>query len=256
MLVTKPLAADSQQAERLVEEAARRGRVLLVDHTFLYGGAVRKIRDLIASNQLGEIYYYDSVRVNLGLFQPDVNVLWDLAVHDLAIMDYLLPDRPCAVSATATRHIPRKPENVAYLTLFFDSALIAHIHVNWLAPVKIRRTLIGGGRQMVVYDDLEPSEKVKIYDKGVALKYSPDNLYDLLISYRTGDMLAPQLDMTEALRTEVLYFLRCIQRNECPVEECHSAVRVVRLLEAATRSIAMRGAPVDLSPTEAGRKAA
>src|SRR5262245_9816706 len=165
LLVTKPLAATAEQAERLAEEAMRRRRVLLVDHTFVYTGAVRKIRELITDNRLGDVYYYDSVRVNLGLFQHDVNVLWDLAVHDLAIMDYLLPDQPCAVSATATSHIPSKPENVAYLTLFFNSPLIAHIHVNWLAPVKIRRTLIGGSRQMVVYDDLEPSEKVKIYDK-------------------------------------------------------------------------------------------
>jgi predicted dehydrogenase len=247
ILVTKPLAATSEQAERLVEEAVRRNRVLLVDYTFLYTGAVRKMGELIGDKHLGQIYYYDSVRVNLGLFQHDINVLWDLAVHDLAIMDYLLPDRPCAVSATAISHISSQPENIAYLTLFFDSPLIAHIHVNWLAPVKIRQTLIGGSRQMIVYDDLEPSEKVKIYDKGVAFNTNPDNLYQLLISYRTGDMWAPRLDMTEALQTEILYFLSNIQKGTCPQRDRESAIRVVRLLEAATRSIAMRGAPVPIS---------
>ena len=169
VLVEKPLASNSEQALQLIEEAARRKRVLMVDHTFVYTGAVRKIRELITANALGEIYYYDSVRVNLGLFQHDVNVIWDLAMHDLSIMDYVLPIRPSAVSATGISHIPGQPENVAYITLFFENPQIAHVHVNWLTPVKVRHTLIGGSEKMIVYDDLEPSEKVKIYDKGVTV---------------------------------------------------------------------------------------
>src|SRR5215471_8740006 len=208
VMVEKPLTSTSEQAARLVEEAEKRKLVLHVDHTFVYTGAVRKMKELVTSDALGEIYYYDSVRVNLGLFQHDVNVIWDLAVHDLAIMDYVLPSRPLAVSATGISHIPGKPENIAYLTLFFDGNLIAHVHVNWLAPVKIRRTLIGGSQRMVVYDDLEPSEKVKIYDKGITVNNGPETLYRMLIGYRTGDMWAPQIEVTEALQLEAQHFIQ------------------------------------------------
>jgi predicted dehydrogenase len=246
VLVEKPLATTSEQAARLVEEAVRRNLVLLVDHTFVYTGAVRKMRELLSTGEMGELYYYDSVRVNLGLFQHDVNVIWDLAVHDLAVMDLLLDARPSAVSATGVRNIPGKQENIAYLTVFFDSPLIAHIHVNWLAPVKVRRTLIGGSRKMIVYDDLEPSEKVKIYDKGITLESSADSLYKTLVGYRTGDMWAPHLDLTEALRVEAQHFLACIEQGECPVADCEAALRVIHLLEAATRSIALRGSLVEL----------
>jgi predicted dehydrogenase len=246
VLVEKPLASTSDQAARLVDEAVRRNRVLLVDHTFLYTGAVRKMRELVANGEMGEIYYYDSVRVNLGLFQHDVNVIWDLAVHDLSVMDHVLGERPCAVSATGVRNIPGKQENIAYLTLFFDSPLIAHVHVNWLAPVKIRRTLIGGSRKMIVYDDLEPSEKVKVYDKGVTLHGNTDSVYKTLVGYRTGDMWAPHLDTTEALHVEARHFLACIEQGECPVSDGEAALRVVQLLEAATRSIAQRGSLVEL----------
>ena len=177
--------------------------MLAVDHTFVHTGAVRKMRELV-ENGLGDIYYYDSVRVNLGLFQHDVSVIWDLAVHDLSIMDYVLPARPVAVSATGMSHVAGEPENIAYLNLFFESNLIAHIHVNWLAPVKVRRTLIGGSRKMIVYDDLEPSEKIKVYDKGITLNGNPqqngDKRYQMLVGYRTGDMWAPQLDMTRGAR--------------------------------------------------------
>lgn len=247
VLVEKPLAATSEQAVRLIEEADRRNRVLMVDHTFVYTGAVRKIRELVTSNGLGDIYYYDSVRVNLGLFQHDVNVIWDLAVHDLSIMDYVLPSQPCAVSATGMSHVPGEPENVAYLTLFFDGRLIAHIHVNWLAPVKVRRTLIGGSRRMIVYDDLEPSEKVKVYDRGITINESPESIYQMLIGYRTGDMWAPQLDMTEALRTEALHFISCIENGERPITDGEAGLRVVQILEAATRSMAERGRLVELN---------
>ena len=164
VLVEKPLAENSDKCSRMIDEAAKRNLVLMVDHTFAYTGAVRKIRELIAGKQLGEIYYYDSVRVNLGLFQHDVSVVWDLAVHDLSIMEFLFPEKPIAVSATGISHIEGQPVNIAYLTLFFDNDLIAHIHVNWMAPVKVRQTLIGGSEKMIVYNDLEPTEKIKIYD--------------------------------------------------------------------------------------------
>ena len=167
VLIEKPMTCDATEALRLVDEADVRKRILAVDHTFVYTPAVRKIHDLVTKGDLGDIYYYDSVRVNLGLFQHDVNVIWDLAVHDLAIMDYLLPVQPVAVSATGIGHVPGEPENMAYVTLHFDTNVMAHLHVNWLSPVKVRKTLIGGSRKMVSYDDLEPSEKIRIYDKGI-----------------------------------------------------------------------------------------
>lgn len=250
VLVEKPMTCTSDQAYQLIEEADRRNLVLMVDHTFVYTSAVRKMRDLIATNVLGDIYYYDSVRVNLGLFQHDINVIWDLAVHDLSILDYVLPSRPYAVSATGMSHIPREPENIAYLTLFFSDNLIAHIHVNWLAPVKVRRTLIGGSQRMIVYDDLEPSEKVKIYDKGITLNNSADSVYQMLIGYRAGDMWAPHLEMTEALRTEGTHFIQCIERGDRPITDGEAGLRVVKILEAATQSLRKQGRLVELDVAE------
>lgn len=253
VLVEKPLASDTDQVQHLMEVAQKRNVVLMVDHTFVYTGAVRKIRELVESDGLGEIYYYDSVRVNLGLFQHDVNVLWDLAVHDLSIMDYVLPFRPCAVSATGLSHVPGGPENIAYLTLFFEGSQIAHIHANWLAPVKLRQTLIGASRKMIVYDDLEQSEKVKVYDKGITLNghqnQNPEKLYQLLVGYRTGDMLAPQIDGTEALRREIDHFLHCIEQQEEPITGGATGLRVVEILQAASQSVAQRGRPVELRLT-------
>jgi predicted dehydrogenase len=247
VLIEKPLAATSEQALRLIEEADRRKRILMVDHTFVYTGAVDRIQKLITGGTLGEINYYDSVRVNLGLFQHDVNVVWDLAVHDLAILDYVLKVRPCAVTATGMSHVAGQPENIAYLTLFFETNMIAHVNVNWLAPVKIRRTLIGGSRRMVVYDDLEPSEKIKVYDKGITVASDGESLYKLLVGYRTGDMWAPQLDMTEALRTQALHFVHCIQHGEPPITDGEAGLRVVRILEAATQALRARGRLVALN---------
>jgi predicted dehydrogenase len=244
VLVAKPLAASSVQASLLIAEAARRGLTLMVDHTFVYTGAVRRIKELIDGGSLGRLYYYDSVRVNLGLFQHDVNVLWDLAVHDLSIMDYVLGESPRAVAATGAAHIAGQPVNIAYLSCFFDEALIAHHHVNWLAPVKVRRTLVCGDRQMIVYDDLEPSEKVKVYDRGVTLQSAPESVYESLIGYRTGDMWAPQLSPTEGLRVEVQDFLDCIRTGREPVASAQAGLRVVTILEAATESLARGGQPV------------
>ena len=247
VLVEKPMTATSQQAMTLIEEAEKRGRVLMVDHTFVYTNAVDKIRELTQTGELGEIYYYDSVRINLGLFQHDVNVLWDLAVHDLSIMDYVLAQSPTTVSATGLAHVPGQPENIAYMTMFFDGRLIAHVHVNWLAPVKVRRTLLGGSRRMIVFDDLEASEKIKVYDRGISVNPSQENLYQMLIGYRAGDMWAPQLGLTEALATEARHFVDCIEKKQAPRTDGHAGLRVVRLLEAATRSMAQQGRLVSLA---------
>ncbi len=249
VLVEKPLSETSEQAQTLIEEASKRNLILMVDHTFVYTGAVKKIRDLVINDGLGEIYYFDSVRVNLGLFQHDVNVIWDLAVHDLSIMDYVLPVRPQAVSAAGASHISGEPENVAYLTLFFDHALLAHIHVNWLAPVKVKRTLIGGSKKMILYDDVEPSEKIKVYDKGVEVNNGPESIYKMLVSYRTGDMWAPKFDTTEALKIVAKQFLDGIDKRQRPVTGGEAGLRVIRIMEAATRSMKAMGRPESLSLT-------
>ena len=256
VLVTKPLASTSAQGALMIDTAAEMNRVLMVDHTFIYTGAVRRIKDLINGGRLGQLYYYDSVRVNLGLFQHDVNVLWDLAVHDLAIMDYLLGKQPHAVAATGAGHVPGQPVDVAYLTCFFDNNLLTHHHVNWLAPVKIRRTLIGGDRQMIVYDDLEPSEKVKVYDKGLTLTAGDQNgqngqsgmegARELLVSYRTGDVLAPQLGVSEALANVAQHFAECVRHGRRPLTDGASGLRVVRILEAAEQSLIAGGSAVEL----------
>jgi predicted dehydrogenase len=249
VLVEKPMTATSEQAIRLIEEAERRRLVLMVDHTFVYTGAVRKIRALTSSGELGEIYYYDSTRVNLGLFQRDVDVMWDLAVHDLSIMEHVLSGaRPTAVTATGMNHVAGGPENIAYLTIFFEGNLIAHINVNWLSPVKIRRTLIGGSKQMIVYDDMEVSEKVKVYDRGITVKNNPEAVYKMLIGYRSGDIFSPQLDVTEALATEARHFAECIEQGDTPITGGASGLQVVRILEAATISMRERGRLVPLEP--------
>lgn len=251
VLVEKPLTSTAEQALHLIEEAERRRLVLMVDHTFVYTGAVQKIRDLVQSGELGDIYYYDSVRVNLGLFQHDVNVLWDLAVHDLSIMDFVLGRQPTSVSATGLAHVSGRPENIAYLTLFFDDRLIGHFHVNWLAPVKVRRTLVSGSRRMVVYDDLEPSEKVKVYDRGISLNPSTENVYQMLVAYRTGDMWAPQVALREALSVEAAHFVECITSAIRPITSGAAGLRIVRLLEAATQSMAAQGRLVNVATESA-----
>jgi predicted dehydrogenase len=246
VVIEKPLASTSAEAEALIEAAEKRRRVLMVDHTFLYTGAVRKIKELLDGGNLGTILYYDSVRVNLGLFQPDVNVIWDLAVHDVAIMDYLLRTMPIAVSATGIGHLSGCAQSISYMTCLFNDSLIAHVHVNWLAPVKIRRTLLGGNRKMVVYDDVEPSEKVKVYDRGVSLSDKPDSIFQKMIQYRMGDMYAPELETREALSVEVSEFVRCIETGAKPISDGGTGLRVVRLLEAASQSMLQHGSPVEI----------
>jgi predicted dehydrogenase len=248
VFVEKPMTSNSKEASILVEFAAKRKRVLMVDHTFVYTPAVQKIRDLMVDGSVGDIYYYHSTRINLGLFQRDVNVIWDLAVHDLAILDFLLDTRPVAVSASGAGHIRGAPENMAHIALFYPSGFVAHLNVNWLAPVKIRQTLIGGSRRMIVYNDLEPSEKVKVYDRGVNLNVSEEEVNKLRVSYRVGDMWAPHLSVKEALRTEVEAFATCIADDTTPTTSGINGLRVVEMLECAVHSLKQRGHPVEIEP--------
>jgi predicted dehydrogenase len=247
----KPMTQTSLQAQQLIDEAERRRRVLLVDHTFIYTGAVTKMAELIRNGDLGRIYYYDSIRVNLGLFQRDVSVISDLAVHDFSILDYLLEEHPVAVTASGTNHFPGTPENLAYVTLFYDSGTIAHANVSWLAPVKVRQILVGGSKKMITYDDLEPSEKIKVYDKGVHLTDDPDQIREMRVGYRTGDMWAPKVAVTEALRIEGEHFVDCIEHAKVPRTDGQLGLRVVQLIEAASRSMQHRGETVylDRAPT-------
>ena len=245
VLVSKPMVSSTDEAKDLVAEAASRRLTLMVDHTFVYTPAIRLMEKLTADGTLGRIYYYDSVRVNLGLFQHDVNVIWDLAVHDVAIMDYVLPAKPIAVGAVGAGHIPGEPENIAYLTMYYPDNLISHVHVNWLAPVKVRLTLLGGSNRMIVYDDLQVAEKIKVYDRGVTVTDS-NEVYKMLVSYRTGDMWSPRLETTEALQTEIEHFVQCIESGQEAITGGRSGLRTVAALEAATRSMAAGGAPVEL----------
>jgi predicted dehydrogenase len=246
VLVEKPLAQTSDQVRRLVDEADRRGLTLMVDHTFLYTPAVQKIRQLILEDQLGEVYYYDSTRSSLGLFQSDVNVIWDLAVHDISIIQYLLDEDPITVSATGSCHIAGSPENMAHITLFFESKCVAHVSVNWLSPIKVRQTFVGGSKKMIVYDDLEPTEKIKVYDKGITLNAPAENAHQFRIGYRAGDMWAPHIPTKEALETEIEHFVECVSTGASPVSNGLSGLRVIEVLEAASRSIADHGKPVRL----------
>ncbi|KJJ83515.1 Oxidoreductase domain-containing protein [Candidatus Omnitrophus magneticus] len=246
VLVEKPLAASVKEAEELVELADKKGLVLMVDHTFLYTGSVRKIKELVDGGHIGNILYYDSVRVNLGLFQEDINVVWDLAPHDLSIMDYLLKEKPISVRAIGAAHVKKDIENIGYLTLNFASDLIAHFHFNWMSPVKIRLVLISGSEQMVVYDDLMPSEKVKVYATKVRVNNGEDESYKLHYDYRVGDMWAPKVDMSEALGRMCKDFALSIKEKRKPLSDADSGLRIVRILEAAQKSIKSNGEEVKL----------
>jgi len=239
VFVEKPFTSNSAQAEELIELATRKNLTIMVDHTFLFTGAVRKIRELAESGTLGDLYYYDSLRVNLGLFQHDVSVIWDLAPHDLSIMDHIIKAEPEAIVATGEKHL-NGVEDVAYMTVYFPRNIIAHINVNWLSPVKIRTTLIGGQKKMVVWNDLVADEKVRVYDKGVQIT-SGEGIRDLLVSYRSGDMWAPQLAQVEALHVELDYFAACVMDNRTPFNDGQAGLRVVRMLEAAEESIRKKG---------------
>ena len=244
VFVEKPFTSNTAQAEELVNLAQQKNLRIMVDHTFLFTGAVRKICQLLDEGALGNLYYYDSTRVNLGLFQHDINVLWDLAPHDLSIMDHVLKGRPEAIVATGQGHL-NGHEDVAFMTLYFPEKVIAHINVNWLSPVKVRTTLIGGEKRMLVWNDLEADEKVKVYDKGVKIT-NREGLYELLVSYRSGDMWCPQLEQVEALRQELSYFVECVSNSKEPFNDGCAGLRVVQMLEAASESLSKRGALVYL----------
>jgi len=246
VLIEKPMTSNVKEAEELVNLAEKKQLKLFVDHTFVFTGAVRKIKELIRSGEVGDLYYFDSVRVNLGLFQHDVNVIWDLAPHDISIMHYLLEQYPDSVVATGADHLGNGLEDVAYMTVYYPNNLIAHIHTNWLSPVKIRQTLIAGSKKMIVWDDNQPSEKVRVYDKGIKVIKTPDQIYHTLIQYRTGDMYCPKIDTTEALATETQHIVDCLENNAQPLVDGEAGLMVVRILEAAQKSIKQRGKEIKI----------
>jgi len=245
VFVEKPLTVTSGEAEELIRLADRKKLKIMVDHTFLFTSSVRKIKEVIDDGVLGKLYYYDSTRVNLGLFQHDVNVVWDLAPHDLSIMDYCISDKPAAIVATGMGHFNRGLENIAYITIYFNGNMMAHFNVNWLSPVKIRTTLIGGEKKMLVWNDLLPDEKIKVYDKGVAVK-GKEGMYNLMMEYRSGDMWVPRIEHTEALHTELEYFVDCILNNRTPINDARAGLRIVKMLEASDRSLKSGGKQIKL----------
>lgn len=249
VMLEKPLTHKVSEAEDLINMAHKKGLTLMVDHTFLYTGAVRKIKELKVSGEIGQILYFDSVRVNLGLFQHDINVIWDLAPHDISICDYISGKKAKTVNAVGSAHFGKTIENLGYLTVQYEDDLMAHFHVNWLAPVKLRTTLIGGTKQMIVYDDMEPSEKVKIYDKKVVFsddgaKEDKEQVYKALVEYRTGDMRAPKIESTEALKLVAQEFVNSINEKRKPLTSGEDGLHVVRILEAADKSLKQNGARV------------
>ncbi len=244
VFVEKPFTSTSRQAEELIELADRKNLKIMVDHTFLFSGAVRKIREVVDAGTLGSLYYFDSTRVNLGLFQHDVSVVWDLAPHDLSVMDHIITERAEAVVATGSSHLNGHAD-MAFITIYFPGNIIAHVNVNWLSPVKVRTTLIGGKDKMLVWNDLEADEKIKIYDKGVDIA-NGQSVYDVLVSYRTGDVWSPKVEQTEALTYELDYFLKCVTNDQIPINDGAAGLRVVKLLEAAEQSLNDRGRLVAL----------
>ncbi len=239
IFVEKPFTYTVPQAEELINLAEQKGLKIMVDHTFLFTGAVKKIKQIIDDNILGGLYYYDSTRVNLGLFQHDVNVIWDLAPHDFAIMDYLISEKPSAVVACGKAHF-NGLENIAYITVYFEKNIIAHFNVNWLSPVKVRSTLIGGEKKMLIWNDVDADEKIKVYDKGVEVS-NKEGVYDLLVNYRSGDMWAPRIEQIEALKSETEYFVDCIVNNKTPMNDGHAGLKVVKLLDACNESLKSNG---------------
>jgi len=242
----KPMTETVEQGAGLIELAQKNNRVLMMDYTFVYTGAVRKIKDIIDKGELGNLIYYDSTRVNLGLFQQDVNVIWDLAPHDISILDFLMPFKKLAVSATGSHYYGNGIVPKSLLTIYMEDNIVGHINVSWVSPVKIRQTLIGGTSKMIVYDDNHPSEKVKIYDKGVELDFTKEELYHLKVQYRVGDMYAPKLEDHEALALGAQHFADCINRGEEPLTGGEAGLEVVKVLVASEESLQTQGAPVEL----------
>lgn len=236
LFMEKPFTSTSAQAVELVELADRKNLVVMVDHTFLFTGVVRKVKEIYDNGEMGDLLYYDSTRVNLGLFQHDVNVIWDLAPHDFSVIDHLAGLKPLAIAASGYDHYKRNLVNIAHVTIYFEQDVIAYFNLNWLSPVKIRQTLIAGSKKMLVWDDVQPDEKLKVYDKGVEIQ-DPENVHQLLISYRTGDMHSPKLEPVEALRLEARYFVDCVAKGETPFNDGQAGLRIVRWLEASEESL-------------------
>lgn len=246
VLVEKPMTDSVATSRELIALAAARKRVLMVDHTFVYHPAVRKIKALIEAGNLGRLCYIDSTRINLGLFQHDVNVLWDLAVHDLSIVNFLTPERPLAVSAVATAHTPGAPENIGFMVLRYASGMVVHLNCSWVSPVKIRHILIGGDKQMILYNDLDANEPLKVYDSGYQAR-TDEERNRLLFDYRVGDVYSPKIPGGEALAALVTDFLRAIDEGVAPVSDGVFGADVVAILEAAQRSVGLRGQEVALA---------
>jgi predicted dehydrogenase len=246
VLVEKPMAGNARDAEEMICRAERRGLTLMVDHVFIYSPPVRKIKELLDADELGEIYYIDSVRINLGLIQQDVNVLWDLAPHDLSIVDHFLGRLPRSLSAIGTSHTGTGIEDVAYLNLDFGQDLIATFHVNWLSPVKVRHMIFGGSKKSLVYNDLDMVEPIKIYERGIDVATTPESKRGLLISYRTGDILSPYLPREEPLQNMAGHFAECIRGRQSPITGGTAGLRVVHTLDAAQRSIKAQGGRITL----------
>ncbi len=245
VLIEKPMTSNSKEAQLLIELAEKKGLLLMVDHTFLYTGAVQKIKNLIDQNEIGNLQYFDSTRINLGLIQPDVNVLWDLAPHDLSILFYLNNEKPVSVQATGVSHTKNGIENIAYLTINYQSDFIAHFNCSWSSPVKLRNILIGGDQKMILFNDIEPAEKIKIYDTGFQIKNDEDKRR-LLIDYRVGDIFVPKIDQKEALQSMAEDFTQGIINKVTPISNAHKALEVVKVLEAAQISIKNNGKEVNL----------
>ena len=246
VLIEKPMTQSLNHAQELTEIAKSSGLILMVDHTYLFTGALRKIKELVVAGELGELVYFDSNRINLGLFQHDTNVVWDLATHDFAIIDYLFDAKPVKLTCTGAKLGPFEHESVAYTSVMMDNGSIAHISSNWMSPVKVRQILVGGTKRMLVFDDVAPSEKVKIYDKGVEFYEDPNEIYNILVQYRVGDMYAPKIGGSEALAVECRYLLECIDSGQQPFNDGQSGMRVIRLLEAAQESLNRDGAAVTI----------
>lgn len=246
VLVEKPLAQSSCQVQDLIQLSERMEKTLMVDHTFLYTGAVRRMKTLVDSGEIGDLLYFDSIRISLGLVQSDINVLWDLGPHDLSIMDSLCKREPVSISATGVKHLETPYQDIAYVTVQFEGNLIAHFYLNWLSPVKVRRTLVGGSKKTIVYDDMENSEKIRVYDKGITQNHDPERRAKMLTGYRNGDMLAPNLESTEALRLMAREFVTSVAEKRAPLSDGHAGLRIVRLLEAAQESMEQNGRAVHL----------
>ena len=244
IFVEKPFTSKVSQGEELIEMAEKKDLKIMVDHTFLFTGAVQKMREIVNSGELGDLFFYDSVRVNLGLFRHDVNVIWDLAPHDFSIMNYLIDEKPTAITATGSEHFGRNLEDIAYVTVHFNNNFIAHFHCNWLSPVKVRKTLISGSKKMLIWDDISPDEKVKIYDKGVDVDIK--NIHELLVSYRSGDVRIPRVENTEALKLEAEYFAECVEKNWKPFNDGEAGLEVVRMLQASDESLKKDGKKIRL----------